>query len=206
MMERNVLGLIKGSQTFFFVYDDVSVPDIKEFIRKSAASPDSPINNYDAAVLVDCINNSPKTDELLDDPFPHAKTQQRHRRNLEHAALTKTLEAETKNLSKATVYSAFAAQLSKAGTGICILGAIVFTGMKLFMTRAVSTLESSVSPDSIMNILQGSTGFTIIGALGLALGGCGLIAARRWATRATQKVATAKQSLDSFLTNKEEGT
>ena len=51
--ELNVLALFKGNERFIFVYDDESRDELIDTIRDAAASPRTPINWFDAAVLTD---------------------------------------------------------------------------------------------------------------------------------------------------------
>ncbi len=51
--ELNVLALFKGNERFIFVYDDESREELIDTIRDSAASPHTPINWFDAAVLTE---------------------------------------------------------------------------------------------------------------------------------------------------------
>lgn len=51
--ELNVLALFKGNERFIYVYDDESRDELIDTIRDAAASPQTPINWFDAAVLTD---------------------------------------------------------------------------------------------------------------------------------------------------------
>ncbi len=51
--ELNVLALFKGNERYIFVYDDDSRDELIDTIRNAAASPQTPINWFDAAVLTE---------------------------------------------------------------------------------------------------------------------------------------------------------
>jgi hypothetical protein len=49
--ELNVLALVKGSERYIFVYDDVSRPQLIDTIRDLAANPQMSLSWFDANVL-----------------------------------------------------------------------------------------------------------------------------------------------------------
>ncbi len=51
--EISVLALVKGKETFLFVYDEASRDLLLEAIRDQAADPDLSLSYFDAAVLKD---------------------------------------------------------------------------------------------------------------------------------------------------------
>jgi hypothetical protein len=51
--EVNVLALIKGKESYVFVYDDISRPRLIDTFRDNAADPDLSFSWFDAAVLTE---------------------------------------------------------------------------------------------------------------------------------------------------------
>ena len=56
MHDLNVLALIKGTERFIFVYDDVSRAEVVAAIRDAAADAGTAFNWFDAAVLTERAN------------------------------------------------------------------------------------------------------------------------------------------------------
>jgi len=53
--ELNVLALVKGEETYIYVYDDAGRRLLLEALRQHAANPDLSLNWFDAMVLGDRV-------------------------------------------------------------------------------------------------------------------------------------------------------